>query len=275
LHIHPDPELARIKSARAEYVVVEPEPILLRLLHRYLTKDTVSAAPSVQAALAMSRTQVTRAIVVRTTHELEARRLLATAVQTPYDAPLIVCSMPGLPDLYNKELGLAGYLLKPITRQQLLATLAGFPNVKTVLLVDDDADFRQLFVRMVQTAAKPYLVWQAMNAAEALKMIEQRRPDAIFLDVFLGDMDGPGLLQQIRCLPECQKTLIFFITAKDAAGSPLVASSLDITHRGGLSADELLRCIQAIGEAFRGATPPVNRTLYKQPDPELPTVAPG
>lgn len=275
LQIHPDPEVARVKSARAEYVVVEPEPILMRLLHRYLTKDTVSAAPSVQAALKMSRTQVTRAIVVRTTHEQEARRLLTTAGQTPYDAPLIVCSMPGLPDLYSEEMGLAGYLLKPITRQQLLSTLAGFPHVKTILLVDDDADFRQLFVRMVQTAPKPYLVWQAMNAAEALRMIEQRRPDAIFLDVFLGDTDGPGLLQQIRSRPQFQKTPIFFITAKDASGSPLVASSLDVTHRGGLSADELLRCIQAIGEAFRGATPPVNRSRQQQPDPEPSTVVPG
>jgi signal transduction histidine kinase/CheY-like chemotaxis protein len=270
-----DPELPRIKAAAAEYVVVEPRPVVERLLRRYLAEDAVIAAPTIPAALQISRNQVTRAIVVRATHEQEAHRLRTEARQANYDAPLIVCAMPGLPEVYAEELGLAGYLLKPITRQRLLAALAALPDVQTLLVVDDDLDFRHLIMRMVRTAARPYTVWQAASAAEALALLAHRRPDAILLDVLLPDMDGPSLLERIRAREALHEVPVLFVTAQDASGSPLVANFLDITHRGGLSADELLRCIRAIGEAFRGATPPADRALSGQPDREPPAVVPA
>jgi signal transduction histidine kinase/CheY-like chemotaxis protein len=273
-HETTDPELPHIRSAAAEYVVVEPRPVVERLLRRYLAEDAVLAAPTIPAALRISRNQVTRAIVVRATHEHEAHRLREEARQANYDAPLIVCAMPGLPEVYAEELGLAGYLLKPITRERLLSTLAALPGVQTLLVVDDDADFRHLIMRMVRTADRSYTVWQAASATEALALLAHRRPDAILLDVLLPDMDGPRLLERIRTIETLQETPIFFVTAQDASGSPLVASFLDITHRGGLSADELLRSIRAIGEAFRGATPPADRALAGQPDREPPAVVP-
>ncbi|MCC9077592.1 response regulator [Litorilinea aerophila] len=277
----PDALLLARKSA--PYIVVEPQPLLERLLRRYLDHTEVLAVPSIQEAMALSRSQPIQGIVLRTTHQRESLSLLQEAKKMVCDAPLIVCAMPGSLEAYSQERGLAGYLLKPLERTQLMAILARFPHARTLLLVDDDRDFRHLFSRMLKTADREYILWQAMGAEEALAILKERQPDLLFLDVLLPHLDGPWLLDHIRAQPELRDLPVFFITAQDASGSPLVASLLEITHRGGLSADELMRCIQAVGQAFTGAIPPVERAtevedtnaMAELPGQVLPVVVPG
>ncbi|MBX2997296.1 MAG: response regulator [Caldilineaceae bacterium] len=273
-----DPAIGQAKTAESEFVVVEPKPVLERIFRRYLTDGAVLTAPDLETAMKISRNQTTRAIILRTVHAQDSWLLLEGTRRMQFDAPLIVCTMPGLPESYLEEHGLAGYLLKPVAREQLLNALRQRPEVKNVLLVDDDVDFRRLFTRMLKTSPQPYTVWQAMNGREALAILGKRRPDAIFLDVMLPDLNGLQLLEKIRGLEGIREVPVFFITAQDASGSPLVASFLEITHRGGLSIDELIRCVRAVGDAFRGATPPLNRIAedgLPSLDPTQPAVVPG
>ncbi len=241
------------------YVVVEPSPLMENLLQRHLDGGAVIPATGLEEAAAISRAQPTAGIVLRAAHRHEAWHLLEEAERTDYDAPLIACSIPGALEARTKELGLAGYLLKPVTHEQLLGALAGVPAVRTVLIVDDNRDFLRLFAGMLRSSGHRYTVWQATSAEEALALLASHRPDAIFLDVLLPDLNGPALLERIRAQEGLQDIPVFFITARDAAGSPLVANFLAVAHRGGLSADELVRCIHALGEALGSAIPPVDR----------------
>ncbi len=248
-----------IQPAAPPYVVVEPRPVIGNLLERYLDNCTVMAAASLEEAAEVSRAQATSGIILRATHRQEAWRLLERAESLEYGAPLMACSLPGALEAYTQELGLAGYLLKPVTQEQVLEALAQLPHARTVMIVDDNRDFLRLFAGMLRSARARYTVWQAASGEEALALLQSRRPDAIFLDVLLPDVDGPALLKRIREQEALQQIPVFFITAQDTAGSPLVANFMGIAHHGGLSADELVRSIKALGEALRGAIPPADR----------------
>ncbi len=81
-----------------------------------------------------------------------------------------------------------------------------------VLLVDDERALTNL-VRM----ALQYEGWEievAHNAAEAVDKYRANTPDVIVLDVMLPDMDGLGVLAQIR--DSDTYTPILFLTARDS-----------------------------------------------------------
>ena len=65
-----------------------------------------------------------------------------------------------------------------------------------VLLVDDDADMREL-VRL-QLEREGYAVQEAASAAEGLTAIESRKPELILLDVRMPHVDGWEMLRQIQ-----------------------------------------------------------------------------
>jgi CheY-like chemotaxis protein len=68
-----------------------------------------------------------------------------------------------------------------------------------VLLVDDDADTRQLLKRVLESHGAA--VKTAASAAEALEMIAAGPPDALVADIGMPDEDGYSLMRKIRRLP--------------------------------------------------------------------------
>ena len=68
----------------------------------------------------------------------------------------------------------------------------------TLLVVDDDDDARELVRRILCECEARVLV--AANAAEALQLVEQHRPDVAHHDVGMPEVDGYELLRRIRAL---------------------------------------------------------------------------
>jgi DNA-binding NarL/FixJ family response regulator len=67
----------------------------------------------------------------------------------------------------------------------------------TVLIVDDDPDFRRVAAEML--AARGYqVVGQATTADEAVQQCGRLRPDAVLLDVSLPDGNGVTLAETLR-----------------------------------------------------------------------------
>jgi DNA-binding NarL/FixJ family response regulator len=69
----------------------------------------------------------------------------------------------------------------------------------SVLVVDDDAHFRGLAVRML-TAQDMVVVGQAAAVREALELAASLRPDAVLVDVGLPDGDGLTLARHLAAL---------------------------------------------------------------------------
>ncbi len=76
---------------------------------------------------------------------------------------------------------------------------------KTVLIIDDDADFVRAIGALLASAG--YDVGSAANGREGLALAKQTQPDLILLDVMMTERtEGFFTLQQIRAVPALRRT---------------------------------------------------------------------
>ncbi|MFF0436020.1 response regulator [Streptomyces sp. NPDC004327] len=84
-----------------------------------------------------------------------------------------------------------------------------------VLVVDDDFMVAKLHCRYVSAVPGFRVVGVAHNGAEALRAAHALRPDLLLLDIFLPDMDGIGVLRELRAAGLAMDAL-FITAARDA-----------------------------------------------------------
>jgi two-component system, NarL family, response regulator LiaR len=78
-----------------------------------------------------------------------------------------------------------------------------------VCLVDDMADYHELFKAHVVTVASVQLLPGFLNGRDAITQIPKLKPDLVFIDVKLGDMDGLDLLRSLHPVaPEAAGILV-------------------------------------------------------------------
>lgn len=74
------------------------------------------------------------------------------------------------------------------------------PNLKTVLIIEDEADTAEMLSEMMQLSG--YRSFHAYAAQPALTLLSDQKPDIILLDVVLPDYSGLELLRKIRQIPQ-------------------------------------------------------------------------
>jgi DNA-binding NarL/FixJ family response regulator len=77
----------------------------------------------------------------------------------------------------------------------------------TVLIVDDQADFRRV-ARQLLEADRFTVVGESADAAGALIAVRDLRPDVVLLDVRLPDRDGLDLSRALRALPSSPQVVL-------------------------------------------------------------------
>ncbi|MEW9552516.1 chemotaxis protein CheB [Nonomuraea sp. NPDC050783] len=80
-----------------------------------------------------------------------------------------------------------------------------------VLIVDDDGDLRDYLTRLLAPA---WRVTAAADAAQALALIRDRRPDLVLADVMMPGLDGFALLRTIRADPILATLPVLLLTAR-------------------------------------------------------------
>jgi CheY-like chemotaxis protein len=120
------------------------------------------------------------------------------------------------------------------------------PPPRTVLVVDDDADARRLFSRML-TADHPHMqVVTASTGTEALEKMHTDAPDLVLLDIMLPDMDGWQVLatkmesEAIRLIPT------FLLSAQDPNSEPLSTSIIAVGMGETIPFHKLMHCAEII-----------------------------
>lgn len=83
-------------------------------------------------------------------------------------------------------------------------------STATILIVDDDEGVTQTFARMLRLEG--YEVRTAFSAETGLKAADDRRPDAIILDLRMPIVDGLGFLRQLRSKAELQDVPVAIVT---------------------------------------------------------------
>ena len=91
-----------------------------------------------------------------------------------------------------------------------------------VLLADDNADVRAYLTRILKDA---YEVSTAANGREALEAIRRLQPDLLLSDVMMPDLDGIGLVRELRSDPSFRDLPVILLSAR--AGEEARVESLE------------------------------------------------
>lgn len=94
----------------------------------------------------------------------------------------------------------------------LPATKAESRPVRRVLVVDDDLDTARLLFVLLQQMG--HAAAYATSGAKALEKARQLKPEFVFLDIGLPDLDGGEVAARLRTLPGCEHALIIAITGR-------------------------------------------------------------
>jgi CheY-like chemotaxis protein len=89
----------------------------------------------------------------------------------------------------------------------------------TVLIIDDEIHIRRLTAQVLEMAG--YRVIEAASGSQALRLIEETRPDVITCDITMPGMTGFEVLEALKSQPSTAGIPVIMVTAtgqeKDAA----------------------------------------------------------
>lgn len=83
---------------------------------------------------------------------------------------------------------------------------------KKILIADDNENIREALTYLLEDEG--YKLWMAKDGAEALREVRNVRPDIIFLDIMMPEMNGYDVCRIIKNDPDLKKTYVIMLTAK-------------------------------------------------------------
>ncbi|HLI29172.1 MAG TPA: response regulator transcription factor [Chloroflexota bacterium] len=138
-----------------------------------------------------------------------------------------------------------------------------------VLVVDDHPVVRQGLIAILQFEPDIELVGEAADGREAVRLILERRPDVVLLDLRLPELSGVEVMRAVR--PQAPEVRFLVLTTYDT--EMYIAPALAAGARGYLlkdaAPDELVRGVRAVMEGRAALEPSVAaRLLDRMAEPE-------
>jgi signal transduction histidine kinase/DNA-binding response OmpR family regulator len=207
-------------------LVVEDNPHAVDLLSLYLHGDGfgVTVANDGAAGIALARDIHPAAIVLDILlPQMDGWDFLALAKADPEIAhiPVVIVSML---DERGKgfALGAADYLVKPVHRDSLLATMrrvtgrSGGPDQGArVLAIDDDP----MALELIEAVLRPegYTVLKATSGTEGIDLARTEQPKLVILDLLMPEIDGFAVVERLRSDPVTAGIPIIILTSRSMA----------------------------------------------------------
>ncbi|RME37448.1 MAG: pyridoxal-phosphate dependent enzyme [Thermoflexia bacterium] len=140
----------------------------------------------------------------------------------------------------------------PAPEEGLLGSLESLGRyARRIAILEDDPGARRLLRRILQARGQ-YQVFEAENGRQGLELIRQERPDAIFLDLMMPELDGFGVLEALQEDEDLRSIPVIVITAKELTPDERARLSGHVRallQKGDFANEELLRELsEYIGE---------------------------
>lgn len=129
--------------------------------------------------------------------------------------PVIVLSVMKENDL-GFALGAVDSLPKPIEPNAFvkrIEQLVGNDQPKTILIVDDEANSRDIMKKAVTRAG--WSAIEATNGIEAIAQLNTFIPSVIILDLMMPEMDGFAVIRELQLHEEWRNIPVLIVTSKD------------------------------------------------------------
>ncbi|MBN1565440.1 MAG: response regulator, partial [Anaerolineae bacterium] len=228
-------------------LLVTRSPSAAALVSRSLSDFRFLVVPELAQVQRAAMQIMPQAIIIDTSTEpidQTALQAVIQALQTSQTV-IITCPLPGEEPL-RQRFAVDGYLIKPITYENLWDVLRQFSDtLNNVLVVDRDPDFVRLIERMLSNPVRHYQITYAYTGCEALEMVKRNRPEIILLDLNLPDMDGQQVIQHIQNNENLRDIRIVIITAyEEIDHSNLLTLPMCISKPSGLKPSEIMRWLQ-------------------------------
>ncbi|HEX9044526.1 MAG TPA: response regulator, partial [Candidatus Limnocylindrales bacterium] len=225
----PSPAPGRGAHDRPEAVlVIEDDPSAVRLLRAYLEPEgyRVQVAADGEHGLDDARSRPPAAILLdvllpgidgwEVLRRLKADRELR-------DIPVVIITVVDEKDV-GLALGAVDYLVKPIDRDALLATLGRLTlttkvrqRTVRILAVDDEAAALDALEATLTLAG--FDVIRADGGRSGVELARRLRPDLVICDLVMPDLDGFGVVGELKSDPLTAEIPIVILTAHDLSAS--------------------------------------------------------
>jgi CheY-like chemotaxis protein/CHASE3 domain sensor protein len=182
--------------------------------------------------------------------------------------PVHVCSVADH-SLTALSMGAAGYLLKPVKREDLAEALSGlmerFARVRRVLVVEDDAVQREAIAKLLEHQAIEIVA--TASVAEALDALSRATFDCVVTDLSLPDASGFELLEQLAANDRYAFPPVIVYTARsltDEEEQRLRRYSSSIIIKGARSPERLLDEVTLFLHQVEAELPPDRQRMLRQ-----------
>jgi signal transduction histidine kinase/DNA-binding response OmpR family regulator/HAMP domain-containing protein len=255
--VEPDAASAALKAiARgSEVLVIDDDPQARQLIARHLQREGFAPilASSGSEGLALARERRPAVITLDVIMPgMDGWSVLNELQSDPALAQIPVVMLTLVADVQRGyALGASAFVQKPIDASRLVeAVRAVAPGGRAgrVLIVDDDDATRRLMCRHLQQ--QDCEVITAADGLEALASVVRERPDIIFLDLMMPNMDGFQFLEELGADDGYRRIPIVVITAKDVG-----SEERQLLH------EDVIRVIQKRGRACETLLPEVTRLV--------------
>lgn len=145
----------------------------------------------------------------------------------------------------------------------------------TVLIVEDDARFRDSFVRAVSLADGLTLLGSAADLASGMKLLQQR-PDVLLVDLQLPDGNGIDLIREVsRSHPTCDVMVVTIFGDEQHVLDSIAAGATGYLLKD-IQPHELVEQIRVLREGGSPISPVIARQLLMRfAAPKRVTAAPA
>ncbi len=235
-------------------LAIDDDPQVIGLYERYLQPENYQVVSLTDPARAVERVKqikpyaITLDIMMPGVDGWQVLDLLKNDPETR-NIPVIICSIIEDHDK-GYTLGASDYLTKPILEDDLvnaLDRLNSDGSIREVLVIDDDQNHLRLIGKMLNDDGryKPILVeggkhgWDIISAGNA--------PHAVILDLFMPDLDGFKILENMRADPRLRDVPVIVISGVDLSAEQrdqLNAFGQRLLTKGSLNEKELLTTLQ-------------------------------
>ncbi len=250
-----------VDGSRIPILVLEDEPETRLIYERFLRGSVFQMIPAgtIRQARDAIRQVQPRAIVL----DILLRGEDAWKWLAELKADAVTRSIPVLvataveDESKGYALGADEYCVKPLERDALLGSLERLTRSKEcvdgharashkelrlqeVLIIDDQAASRYVLARFMED--QPYLVQQATNGTDGLRMAKEIAPQFIFLDLDMPDISGFEVLKQLKSDPATGAIPVAIVTSlvlSEAERQDLARHACAIVNKSELSRESI------------------------------------